>query len=329
MKKITKSKPVSAPGGGPLDIFKREMEQLRNDFQARNAAVNAAYGEILNSINRVYRAVDSAVLKEREDTEKKDMMDMMKAYNEDCRRSVSEVTEAETYRVGCQYPDVFIAQSLASDNDQDRFQRQDNSIWEVENDEFKKSIRSRRPRLTMLAVIAQPLASDNVYRTGELIPGNSQRRPPSVVCARRGPARRAPAIRTNAQKIGNRQDRDKPRPAPPTSAPTQSRTRRRPRSSQSGARPSTDTGRTCRPTRGRPFRDDRMQGLAWRRSPRRDPAPATRANAQQIGNRQYGARPSTDTRRTRRPNRGRPYKDDLGLTNLEGTLMGFEWKILV
>ena len=199
------------------------MEQLRNEVQAANAAANAAYDEILNRSNRMYvhEAVDSAVLKEREDTEEKDMMDMLEAYNEDCRRSVSEVTEAETYRVGCQYPDVFIAQSLASDNDQDRFQRQDNSIWEFENVEFKKSIRSRRPRLTMLAVIAQPLASDNVYRTGELIPGNSQRRPPSVVCARRGPARRAPAIRTNAQKIGNRQDRDRPRPAPSPSAPKQ------------------------------------------------------------------------------------------------------------
>ena len=262
------------------------------------------------------------------------MMDMLEAYNEDCRRSVSEVTEAETYRVGCQYPDVFIAQSLASDNDQDRFQRQDNSIWEVENDEFKKSIRSRRPRLTMLAVIAQPLASDNVYRTGELIPGNSQRRPPSVVCARRGPARRAPAIRTNAQKIGNRQDRDKPRPAPPPSAPTQSRTRRRPRSSQSGARPSTDTGRTCRPTRGRPFRDDRMQGLAWRRSPRRDPVSVIRANAKKIGDRQDrdrprpapsrtrrlprssqpGVRPSSDTGRTR----GRPFREICWMQRLAG-----------
>ena len=102
-----------------------------------------------------------------------------------------------------------------------------------------------------------------------------------------------------------------------------------PRLLRSHARPSTDTGRTCRPTRGRPFRDDMMQGLAWRRSPRRNPAPATRANAQQIGNRQSGARPSTDTRRTRRPTRGRPYNDDLGLTTLEGTLMGCEWKILV
>ena len=27
------------------------------------------------------------------------MMDMLEAYNEDCRRSVSEVTEVETYRV--------------------------------------------------------------------------------------------------------------------------------------------------------------------------------------------------------------------------------------
>ena len=206
------------------NVVEREMEQLRNDVQARNAAVNAAYGKILKTLKTLNLAVDSAVLKEREDTEKKDMMDMMEAYNEDCRRSVSEVTEAETYRVGCQYPDVFIAQSLASDNDQDRFQRQDNSNWEVENVEFKKSIRSRRPRLTMLAVIAQPLASDNVYRTGELIPGNSQRRPPSVVCARRGPARRAPAIKANAKKIGNRQVRDRPRPAPSPSAPTQSRT---------------------------------------------------------------------------------------------------------
>ena len=140
----------------------------------------------------------------------------------------------------------------------------------------------------MLAVIAQPLASDNVYRTGELIPGNSQRRPPSVVCARRGPARRAPAIKVKAKKIGNRQVRDRPRPAPSPSAPvTQSRTRRRPRSSQSGASPSMDTGWTCRPTRGWPLREICwMQRLAWRRSPRRDPAPAIKANAKKIGNRQ-------------------------------------------
>ena len=179
------------------NVVEREMEQFRNDVQAAIAAVNAAYGKILNRSNRVYvhEAVDSA----GEDTEEKDMMDMLEAYNEDCRRSVSEVTEAETYRVGCQYPEVFIAQSLASDNDQDRFQRQDNS-----------------------------------------------------------------------------KDRDRPRPAP-------SRTRRRPRSSQPGVRPSLDTGRT----RGWPFREICwMQRLAWRRSPRRDPAPAIKANAKKIGNRQ-------------------------------------------
>ena len=162
------------------------MEQLRNEVQAANAAANAAYDEILNRSNRMYvhEAVDSAVLKEREDTEEKDMMDMLEAYNEDCRRSVSEVTEAETYRVGCQYPDVFIAQSLASDNDQDRFQRQDNS-----------------------------------------------------------------------------KDRDRPRPAP-------SRTRRLPRSSQPGVRPSSDTGRT----RGWPFREICwMQRLAGQCSHSCDP----------------------------------------------------------
>ena len=107
-------------------------------------------------------------------------------------------------------------------------------------------------------------------------------------CARRGPARRAPAIKVKAKKIGNRQVRDRPRPAPSPSAPvTQSRTRRRPRSSQSGASPSMDTGWTCRPTRGWPLREICwMQRLAWRRSPRRDPAPAIKANAKKIGNRQ-------------------------------------------
>ena len=91
-------------------------------------------------------------------------------------------------------------------------------------------------------------------------------------CARRSPARRAPAIKVKAKKIGNRQVRDRPRPAPSPSAPvTQSRTRR-PRSSQSGAWPSTDTGWTCRPTRGWPFREICwMQRLAGLCSPRRDP----------------------------------------------------------
>ena len=147
----------------------------------------------------VHEAVDSAVLKEREDTEKKDMMrDMMEAYNEDCRRSVSEVTEAETYRVGCQYPDVFIAQSLASDNDQDRFQRQDNSNWEVENVEFKKSIRSRRPRLTPTR--GWPLREFCWMQ--RFAWRHSPRRDP------------APAIKANAKKIGNRQDTVRSRPAP-------------------------------------------------------------------------------------------------------------------
>ena len=277
------------------------MEELRAEIKTAYAAASAACGKILHANQSLETSFQTKII------------NMLEKFDRSHRENVHETvqlavqkgreqTEERLTQLD-QYPEVFIAQSLASDNDQDRFQRQDNSIWEVENVEFKKSIRSRRPRLTMLAVIAQPLASDNVYRTGELIPGNSQRRPPSVVCARRGPARRAPAIRTNAQKIGNRQDRDKPRPAPPPSAPTQSH-----------------TGRTCRPTRGRPFREICwMQRLAWRRSPRRDPAPATRVNAQQIGNRQSGARPSTDSRRTRCPTRGRPYKDDLGLTTLEGT----------
>ena len=255
MKKITKSKPVSAPGGGPLDIFKREMEQLRNDFQARNAAVNAAYGEILNSINRVYRAVDSAVLKEREDTEKKDMMDMMKAYNEDCRRSVSEVTEAETYRVGCQYPEVFIAQSLASDNDQDRFQRQDNS---KDRD---------RPRPAPSRTRRRPRSSQPGVRPS-LDTGRTRGWPFREICwmqrlAWRRSPRRDPAtvIRANVKKIGDRQNRDRPRPAP-------SCTRRRPRSSQPGVRPSSDTGRT----RGWPFREICwMQRLAGQCSHSCDP----------------------------------------------------------
>ena len=141
---------------------------------------------------------------------------MLEAYNEDCRRSVSEVTEAETYRVGCQYPDVFIAQSLASDNDQDRFQRQDNSNWEVENVEFKKSIRSRRPRLTP----TRGWPFREICWMQRLAWRRSPRRDP------------APAIKANAKKIGNRQDRDRPRPAPSPSAPTQSRTRCRPWSSR-------------------------------------------------------------------------------------------------
>ena len=146
----------------------------------------------------VHETVDSAVLKEREDTEEKDMMNMVETYNEDCRMSVSEVTEAETYRVGCQYPDVFIAQSLASDNDQDRFQRQDNSNWEVKNVEFKKSIRSRRPRLTPTR--GWPLRE--ICWMQRLAWRHSPRRDP------------APAIKANAKKIGNRQDTVRSRPAP-------------------------------------------------------------------------------------------------------------------
>ena len=180
------------------NVVEREMEQLRNDVQAMNAAAIDAYGKILKSFKTLNLALDSAVLKVREDTEKKDMMDMMEAYNEDCRRSVSEVTEAETYRVGCQYPDVFIAQSLASDNDQDRFQRQDNSNWEVENVEFKKSIRSRRPRLTPTR--GWPLRE--ICWMQRLAWRHSPRRDP------------APAIKANAKKIGNRQDTVRSRPAP-------------------------------------------------------------------------------------------------------------------
>lgn len=176
--------------------FSTIMEQLRKEVQA----ANAAYGETLNRSNRMYvhETVDSAVLKEREDTEEKDMMNMVETYNEDCRMSVSEVTEAETYRVGCQYPDVFIAQSLASDNDQDRFQRQDNSNWEVKNVEFKKSIRSRRPRLTPTR--GWPLRE--ICWMQRLAWRHSPRRDP------------APAIKANAKKIGNRQDTVRSRPAP-------------------------------------------------------------------------------------------------------------------
>ena len=70
------------------NVVEREMEQLRHDVQAANAAANAAYGEILQlnqqtrmqnmleKLNKshqdyVHETVDLAVLKGREQTEER------------------------------------------------------------------------------------------------------------------------------------------------------------------------------------------------------------------------------------------------------------------
>ena len=99
-----------------------------------------------------------------------------------------------------------------------RLQRQDNIIWEVENvkHKFEKEHQVTEAEANCVGCqypevfyIAQPLASDNVYRAGKPIPGNSQRGPPIVVSARRGPALRAPATRANDQQFRNWQDRDR------------------------------------------------------------------------------------------------------------------------
>ena len=177
-------------------MVESEMEELRAEIKTAYAAASAACGKILHANQSLETSFQTKII------------NMLEKFDRSHRENVHETvqlavqkgreqTEERLTQLD-QYPEVFIAQSLASDNDQDRFQRQDNSNWEVENVEFKKSIRSRRPRLTPTR--GWPLRE--ICWMQRLAWRHSPRRDP------------APAIKANAKKIGNRQDTVRSRPAP-------------------------------------------------------------------------------------------------------------------
>ena len=229
------------------------MEELRAEIKTAYAAASAACGKILHANQSLETSFQTKII------------NMLEKFDRSHRENVHETvqlavqkgreqTEERLTQLD-QYPEVFIAQSLASDNDQDRVQRQDNSK-DRDRPRPAPSRTRRRPRSSQPGV--RP-SSDT---------GRTRGWPFREICWmqrlawRRSPRRDpAPVIRANVKKIGDRQDRDRPRPAP-------SRTRRRPRSSQPGVRPSSDTGRT----RGWPFREICwMQRLAGQCSHRCDP----------------------------------------------------------
>ena len=106
-------------------MVESEMEELRAEIKTANAAVSAAYGEILHANQSLETSFQTKII------------NMLEKFDRSHRENVHETvqlavqkgreqTEERLTQLD-QYPEVFIAQSLASDNDQDRVQRQDNS----------------------------------------------------------------------------------------------------------------------------------------------------------------------------------------------------------
>ena len=106
-------------------MVESEMEELRAEIKTAYAAASAACGKILHANQSLETSFQTKII------------NMLEKFDRSHRENVHETvqlavqkgreqTEERLTQLD-QYPEVFIAQSLASDNDQDRVQRQDNS----------------------------------------------------------------------------------------------------------------------------------------------------------------------------------------------------------